>query len=235
MPGQLIDIQNLRGSIVATGGPGNMATVTAHNTAKMSDPSSVSIQVVPYSGGVVFCAIYPDNDPKHPNSCNPPGKSTNLYDNNNDVEVNFTVVVPQAVLLSANTLTGDVQATGLTAHVDARVLEGNITISTSASAQANSSHGSVTAVTGTTQWKGTLSYSARGGNLDLQIPADANVMVEASAFFGSIVSDFPLTIAPTVGGNSTMAHGTIGAGGRVLKLSASNGNIALHKGPPSTH
>src|SRR5579872_2009428 len=87
-PGQLLEIQNIRGSIVATAASGNTATVTATKSAKTSDPNSVSIQAVTFAGGVVLCAIYPDAPgAKHPNTCNPPGKSTYLSANNNDVEV----------------------------------------------------------------------------------------------------------------------------------------------------
>jgi DUF4097 and DUF4098 domain-containing protein YvlB len=184
--------------------------------------------VAPFDGGVLLCAIYPDPAPKHTNSCSP--KGSDLSANNNDVVVDFTISVPQGVRLSAHTLIGDVNATSLTSAVDARVLKGTITISTSDSAEANDSHGSINAAIGETNWNGTSVYSAHNGSVDVTIPADANVEVEASAFFGAIMSDFPLTISSTTGGHSTMATGTLGSGGRVLKLSTGNGNINLHKG-----
>ena len=117
--------------------------------------------------------------------------------------------------------------------MDASTLTGNITISTARSAQATTLHGSIGAAIGTTLWTGVQRFDAGQGNLDLQIPADANTDVRATAFRGAIISDFPLDVTSTREGISTMASGTLGTGGRLLKLSTFNGNITLHKGPAS--
>ena len=232
-PGQLLEIRGVNGSIHAEGTSGGTASLTAHKTGNASDPVSVSVKVVPYDGGVVICAVYPDADSSQPNTCNPPGMDNYLSASNNDVQVEFTVKVPQGVLFTAHTLHGDVQATSLTAQVDVRTLIGDITISTSRSAQASTLHGSIGAIIGTTLWTGVQSFDAGLGNLDLQIPADANTDVRATAFRGAIVSDFPLAVTSSWEGISTMASGTLGAGGRLLKLSTFNGNITLHQGPAS--
>jgi len=232
-PGQLLEIRGVIGSIHAEGTSGGAASVTAHKTANVSDPGSVDIQVVLFEGGAVICAIYPDADSSHPNTCNPPGMDNYLSANNNDVRVDFTVKVPQGVRLAAHTVNGDIQATSLTAHADAATLTGNITLSTARSAQASTLHGSIGAVIGTTTWTGVQRFDAGQGNLDLQIPADANVDVHASAFRGAIMSDFPLAITPTFGGGSSMASGTLGTGGRLLRLSTFSGNITLRQGPAS--
>ena len=234
-PGQLLEIRGVLGSIVAAGGSGKAAAVTATKTGSTSDVSGVRIVAVPYEGGVVICAMYPDSpDSKHPNVCNPPGMDTYLSANNNDVRVDFTVTVPEGVRLSANTLDGNVQATGLSGHVEAHALKGDVVVSTSRSAQASTLHGSINAVIGSTTWSGTQMFDAGNGNLDLQLPSDANTNVQAMAFLGAILSEFPQVIVTSAKhGNSSMASGTLGTGGRSLRLFAFHGNITLHQGPAS--
>jgi hypothetical protein len=230
--GQLLEIRGVNGSIHAEGTADHTASVTAHKTGNNNDPAGVSVQAVVFDGGVVVCALYPDSDSRPPNVCGAPHMDTYLSANNNDVQVEFTVKVPQGVLFSARTINGDIQATAMTAHADAGTLMGNIMITTTRSAQASTLHGSIGAIIGTTLWNGVQAFDAGFGNIDLQIPSDANVDVHAMAFRGAIVSDFPLDI--TMEGNSTMARGTLGSGGRSLKLSTFSGNITLHQGPASS-
>ena len=233
-PGQLLEIRGVHGSIVAAGGSGKTATVTATKTGNTSDVSGVRIMAVPYEGGVVICSIYPDSpDSKHPNVCSPPGMDTYLSASNNDVRVDFTVTVPEGVRLSANTLDGNVQATGLSGHVEAHALDGDVVVSTSRRAQASTLHGSINATIGSTTWSGTQMFDA-GNGLHLQLPSDANTDVHAMAFLGAILSEFPQVIVTSARhGNSSMASGTLGAGGRSLRLFAFHGNITLHEGPAS--
>ena len=232
--GQLLEVRGLWGAIHAEGTSDGTASVTAHKTGNASDPAAVSIQVVPFNGGVVFCAIYPDAGQDHPNTCGAPGQDTYLNkDGKNDVQVEFTIKVPKGVRLSAITQKGEVQATSLAADVDASTLDGDVTISTTGATQANTMHGSITASIGSVNWSGLRSFTTRGGNMDLQIPADANVTVSANVFNGVLTSDFSLmTTSPSMS-LFVMASGTLGTDGRSLHLLAFNGNITLHQGPAS--
>jgi hypothetical protein len=255
--GQTLQIRGVYGPIVAT--TGDTATVSAAKTAANSDPNGVTIQVVPYSGGVVICAMYPDTDPSHPNTCNPPGMPNTVNVHNNDVQVAFTVTVPPGVIFSASTLAGEIQANSLNSNVEAHANSGSVKVSTSGSVQASTMSGPISAAIGSTTWTGSQAISA-GGNLDVQIPADANVVISAIATSGTITSDFPLTTSPagstgssgmgsgigscfntgfggayggSSSGNATLGLGTVGSGGRQLILQAINGNITVHKGPAS--
>ena len=235
-PGQLLEIRGLHGSIVAVGGSGKTATVTATKTGSASDVNDVRIIAVPYEGGIEICAIYPDSpNSKHPNVCNPSGMDIYLSANNNDARIDFTVMVPEGVRFSANTLDGNVQATRLSGHVEAHTLKGDVAVSTSTSAEASTLHGSINAVIGSTTWSGTQTLDAGNGNLDLQLPSDANADVHATAFLGAIISEFPqITVTSAKHGNSSMASGALGSGGRSLRLFAFHGNITIHQGPASS-
>ena len=227
-PGQLLNIRGVFGAVNAEGTSGNIASVTAHKTATRSDPNSANIQVVPFDGGVVICAVYPDGDPAHTNTCNPPGMNFTAV-SNNDVEVEFTVKVPAGVRLTASTLRGDITARSLTAEVYATANIGSIDLSTSESAQADTRLGSITAVLGTVNWTGVRSFFSGKGDIDVQIPADANVSVHANTISGAIISDFPLTINSAPRG-ANFAYGKLGSDGRVLLVSTDIGNITLRRG-----
>jgi len=233
MPGQLLEIRGIFSPIHAQGSADSTVSITAHKTGHASDPASVNIQVVPYDGGLVVCAVYPDADPNRPNTCNPPGMDNYTSVRDNDVQVEFTITVPLGVRLTARTLEGDMQATSLTADVDVSTLRGAIMISTSGGAQATTQRGSITASIGKVAWTGLRFFDTGDGNLDLQIPADSNVSVRASAFDGTVTSDFPLMTRSTSFGLFSLAYGTVGDGGRTLLLSTRDGNITLHKGPAS--
>jgi hypothetical protein len=232
-PGQLMEIHGVIGAIHATGGPDSNGSITAHKTANVSDPAAVTIQVLPFDGGVIVCAMYPDGDPDHPNTCNPPGQDNFTSVHDNDVQVEFTVTVPAGVRFTALASQGDIQATSLTADVNVNTIRGGIAISTTGAAQATTNQGSITASIGTVNWMGVRIFDTIRGDVNLTMPSDANVSVRANTIRGGVMTDFPLTIRPTHFG-ATMADGTLGAGGRSLGLSTNQGNITLRQGPAAS-
>jgi DUF4097 and DUF4098 domain-containing protein YvlB len=143
------------------------------------------------------------------------------------------VEVPEGVKLGAYTVNGDIDGTSLTGDVIAATINGTITVSTTGSLQATTLRGSIGGVMGRIGWSGVRALDTSDGDIDLQIPADANVSVRASAFRGTITSDFPLNITTTRWGDSSIADGTLGADGRSLRISTGKGNITLRKGLPS--
>ena len=230
-PGQLLEVHGVIGAIRAVGVPGRTAMVTAHKTGKNSDPAGVSVAVSPFDGGMVICAMYPDDGARHANECNAPGREIYVSANNNDVDVEFTVMVPDGVRFGAFGAQGEIQAMGLTADVTASTGLGNITILTTGGAQANNVHGSLVVAMGTVAWNGMRMISTIDGDVDITIPEEANVTIHASTFSGSVISDFPLKITSARWGDATMAEGTLGSDGRSLRVSTLKGNIRLHAGP----
>src|SRR3954453_3853540 len=91
--GQAIEIKGVNGDIRAEPAGGNEVEVVAEKHANRDDPSSVRIQVVPHSGGVTICSVYPSRNADRPNECQP-GDGGRMNVQNNDVTVKFTVRVP---------------------------------------------------------------------------------------------------------------------------------------------
>jgi len=72
-----------------------------------------------------------------------------------------------------------------------------------------------------------LEFSTGNGRVLLDVPADFSAEVEASTGNGRVTTDFPITIQGRV--TPTRLRGTIGNGGRRLRMSSGNGSLEIRK------
>ena len=186
------------------------------------------IEVVPHEGGVTICAVYPSRRASRPNECRPGGGSSNVRDN--DVEVQFTVRVPAGVRLVAANVNGDVDARGLASDVELTTVNGGVDVSTTGLARASTVNGAIDAVLGRTDWAGTLEFTTVNGSITVEVPEGLSADLEATTVNGDISTDFPLTVSGRL--SPRRLRGTIGDGGRQLRLTTVNGGIRLRRAPP---
>lgn len=224
--GQTLDIRGVNGGITVGPASGDEIEVTADKHARRSDPASVQVKVVPYQGGVTICALYPTPPGRPENECLPGGRGRSST-HDNDVVVDFNVKLPAGVKLNATTVNGAVEATGLRADADARTVNGSVRIETTGLASATTVNGSVNATLGRADWDGTLEFSTVNGGIHLTLPAGVSTVVRAETVNGDISTDFPLTIQGRF--SHRRLRGTIGNGGRELRLSTVNGAIELRR------
>jgi hypothetical protein len=93
-----------------------------------------------------------------------------------------------------------------------------------AAVEAVTSGGSVTAsLAGSPAEECRLSTS--GGSVRLQLPATANADIDAKTSGGSVKTELPVTVQGTARRNELV--GKLGAGGRLIRLRTSGGNITL--------
>ncbi|HTO74024.1 MAG TPA: hypothetical protein VMJ30_09395, partial [Gemmatimonadales bacterium] len=165
--GQTIRIVGVNGAIHAYATSGAEVTVSAKKRARKSDPESVKIEVVQGSDGVTICAIYPGRHGRT-NSCR--GDGHNDQDNdNNDVEVEWTVAVPASILFDGSTVNGDVDAIGLTADASATTVNGSVEVSTKGRAEATTVNGSIRATVGKTL-NSDAEFTTVNGGITLTMP-----------------------------------------------------------------
>jgi len=224
--GKTIELVGVNGSIDASGTSGSEVQVTATKEGRKSDPREVEIRVVEHAGGVTICAVYPSSRRGEENDCQPGGRGRSNT-RNNDVEVEWTVRVPQGVRLVGRTVNGDVVARGLTAAVEVYTVNGDITVETTSWAQASTVNGSIGARIGATLWDGDAEFDTVNGRITVDLPRDASFEVHASTVNGSMSTDFPLTVRGKWG--PKRMSGTVGGGGRSLSLSTVNGDMALRR------
>jgi hypothetical protein len=224
--GKTIEIVGINGSIDASGTGSREVEVVAVKTGRRSDPESVRIEVVEYADGVTICAVYPSARRNEENECREGGKGRNNT-RNNDVQVKWTIRVPEGVKFVGRTVNGEVVARRLTAEVEAHSVNGDISVETTSFASATTVNGAIDARMGSTDWKGDAEFETVNGGITVDLPASASMEVDASTVNGSMSTDFPLTIRGKWG--PRRMSGTIGQGGRTLSLSTVNGSMSLRR------
>lgn len=215
--GQLIEIKGVNGSIRAEPASGSEVEVVATKEGRRSDPNDVDIRVVPHSGGVTICAVYPSDNSRRPNECKP-GSSGGMNVKNNDVRVDFRVRVPRRVAF-----------TGRTGDIEAHTVNGNVRIATTGYAQAHTVNGSIDASLGRGDWTKGISFHTVNGGISVELPPETSAEVSAQTVNGRIVTDFPMTVRGRFLGRHI--SGTIGSGGRELNLHTVNGGIHIRQTP----
>lgn len=223
--GRTVEIKGVNGRVEANPASGGEVEVVAVKTARRSNPEDVRIEVVQHEGGVTICAVYPNPDGEQ-NTCTP-GSGGHMSTRNNDTSVEFMVRVPAGVRFTGRTVNGEVEAHDLTADVEAYTVNGSIHISTTGLARAHTVNGSINAVMGRAEWTDELEFKTVNGGIDLTFPAGLSAELEAKTLNGQISTDFPLTVQGTF--SRRHVSGTIGGGGRALRLETVNGSVQLRR------
>ena len=221
--GQAIEVKGINGEIRAEGTSGTEVEVIAHKVGRHGDISAVELALVEHSGGVTICAVYPGLGT---GGC-VPGKDGRAAGPQNDVRVDFTVLVPAGVRFVGRTVNGGITATSLKADTEAYTVNGRIQLSTAGAAQARTVNGSIIAALGDPFWSKTREFSTVNGAIDLSLPSSTSAELRASTVNGGISADFPLTACGEILGKHISTR--IGRGGRQLRLTTVNGSIRLHQ------
>jgi hypothetical protein len=224
--GSVVEIKGVHGRVEAAPSASGEVEVVAVKRGRRSNPAGVRVEVVEHAEGVTICAVYPSPEGKGPNVC-APGEGGHMNVQNNDVEVSFNVRVPAGVRFTGRTVNGDVEALNLTADVDASTVNGSVNVSTAGLASARTVNGSITAAMGRADWSNELEFNTVNGAIELSLPAGLSAEVEAETLNGDIQTDFPMTVT----GRFSKRHltGTIGGGGRELRLKTVNGSVSIRR------
>jgi Putative adhesin len=222
--GQTLEVVNQNGDIEASGASGDAAQV--EGTKHDGDENELFIEVVEYSDGVTVCAVYAKD--KTPGRCHRGGvssESNNWNWHGHRAKINFNVQVPKGVRLSALTTNGGVRGHDLSSVVKAATTNGNVEVSTSEWASARTTNGGVRVAMGNAKWSGELVLATTNGSVHVTMPAGSEFAVEAATTNGGIHTDFPITVQGSF--DAKNLSGTVGAGGRELKVATTNGGIEL--------
>lgn len=228
-PGGSVEVKGINGEISAEPASGSEVQVIAEKRSRNSDVNSVQVKVVQHAGGVTICALYPNEYGEY-RDCGPgDSESKNGSGNirNNDVQVNFTIKVPDRVGFIGKTVNGAISATSLSGNVTTRTVNGEIKLSTTGYAEATTVNGEIAARLGNAQWPNTLTFKTVNGEINIDLPPSVSTEVDAETLNGSINSDFPLEVTNLKG--KKHVKGTIGTGGRDLILKTLNGSINLRR------
>ena len=225
--GQTLEVINRNGEIEASAAAGDEARATG-TTRGYDDDREFFVEVVEYSDGLTICAVYARD--KTPGRCHHGGvssESTGWWHGNRRAKINFDVQVPRGVRFNALTTNGNVLGRNLASVVEAATTNGNVEVSTSEWASATTTNGEIHVSIGSAKWNGELAVRTTNGSVDVTLPASAEFKLDASTTNGGIHTDFPITVQGSF--NSKELSGTVGGGGRELRVATTNGTIKLMK------
>lgn len=222
--GSSLEIKGINGSITVVAASGDEIVVTAESRGRRSDPGSVRIERVEHRGGLTFCAVYPTPEGKRENFCGA-GDDGRMSTQDNDVQVDFQIEVPDGVDFIGRTVNGDVEAWDVGGDVRAVTVNGDIEISTAGFAEAETVNGSIDATMGSRELRGGATFSTINGSITLDLDDDVDADLDASWLNGGFESDLPFALQGRMTRRS--ARGMLGDGGPELSLSTVNGSIRL--------
>lgn len=225
--GQTLEVINTNGGIEGSGASGDEARV--ENTGRGDDDGQLFVEAVEYSDGVTICAVYAKD--KRPGRCHRGGVSSESFGSFGwhwrNAKINFGVQVPRGVRFHARTTNGSVLCHDLNSVVEAETTNGNVEVSTSEWTSATTTNGGIRVSMGNVKWNGELKVETTNGSVAVTLPASAEFKVKAGTTNGKIQTDFPITVQGTF--SSKELSGTVGAGGRELRVLTTNGTIKLTK------
>jgi hypothetical protein len=242
--GKALEIKGVNGRITARPTGGNAIEVVALKHGRRSDPKQVEIVTIEHDGGVTLCALYPAPAGAPPNEC-APGEGGRMKVRHNDVKVDFELKVPAGIALAARTVNGAVvveglggnlrahtvngaiRASGVEGDVAAITVNGSVRLDARGTARAETVNGSIVADLGRADWTDRLEFETVNGSVTVTLPAGTNAELHVSTTNGGIRNEFDL--AQTARSTRRELRGTIGKGGRELRISTVNGAVRLQR------
>lgn len=223
-PGESIEVQDANGNIRAEPSDGKDVEVIARGTSSSEDVSHVQIRVMRRAEGIVICAVYP-KDQTGPGDCAAldSGAPTPAA---SGPEVEFAVRVPKGVRFVARTVNGSVEAKALHSDLEAYTVNGDVKLSTTGAAHAETVNGSITGMVGNRMRD--LRFSTVNGNITLGLPPAPNAKIRAKTVHGQISTNLRLPVRQHFASHTM--NGKVGSGGGEVDISTVNGSIHLRRG-----
>ena len=227
--GRWIRVRNLNGGITVGQASGDNVEVTATKRWRRGDPSVVRFDVQKFGPGgesVVICALWGERSTCDDRSYETRGDRTTR---NNDVNVEFRVLVPKGVKVGVNTINGAVGVDGATAEVDAETVNGEVEVVTSGGpVNARTVNGGVRARVGRVDGNEDMDFTTVNGSVIAEFTGDFGGDVEMSTVNGALRTDYEITITGRLDPKHLRAH--IGKpGGPRIKLETINGSVELRR------
>ena len=170
-------------------------------------------------------------------------RGVRLHTSSGNGDVSVAVAASQAHVSSGN---GKVRVTSVAGRVEASSGNGEVTVenaggpvrasSGNGDVYINTTNGPVNASSGNGDIRVSMErlsgdddmeFSSGNGRIELTVPDDFSAEVEASSGNGKVVTDFPVTIRGRL--SAQRLHGTIGKGGRRLRMTTGNGSMEIRK------
>lgn len=142
---------------------------------------------------------------------------------NGDVRVTLT-----AGMVDVSTGNGELEIDGATGPVKANTGNGRVYVLTSTGpVTARTGNGEIDVRMKTLTGSSDMQFVTGNGSITVALPSNFNGEIEASTGNGEFRSDFPVQIIGRL--NPRHVRGTIGSGGRLIKMTSGSGRLELRK------
>jgi|SRR5579859_1718810 len=213
--GQVVEVRTVSGGIHVTAAAGDTASIEAKMRGA-DGPSPPVVRFVEDGRGILARVDYPEHE-----GCNCDECGHHAEQGGDRAVVDFEIKVPAGAQLVVHSVHGGIDVDGVTGPIEARTVDGGITLRSATSAHARTVNGPITASFREADLGSDCELDTVNGPVQVSLPAGANADLTASTRNGDVRVAFPLT-----GSSSTRrVHGTIGRGGRELRLKTVNGTI----------
>src|SRR5215213_8648127 len=224
--GRWIRVKNLNGGVTVGQASGDNVEVTATKRWRRGDPSVVRFDVQKSSAGndVLICALWGERSSCDDRNYESRGDRSTR---NNDVNVEFRVLVPKGVKVGVYTINGAVAVQGMSAEVEAETVNGEIEVETTGGpVNATTVNGSVRARVGRIDNNADMKFATVNGSVIAEFSGDVGADVEMSTVNGGLRTDYEITVTGRLDPKHLRAH--IGRpGGPRIRLETVNGSVEL--------
>jgi len=225
--GSEVSIHNINGDIKVTPSTTGRVEVVGTKFGDDRDRNYIKADVRETSRGITICVLDDNSD----SYCDDEGVHMHSRGNRDwdHGGMNLTVAVPANLVVSAGSVSGDVDVNGAHGDVSASSVSGDVRLDHlhATAVRAHSVSGDVDVRIDDLTGRGDLSFKSVSGNITLDVPQNFAADLSMSTVSGDINSDFPITL----GGNNRMSRrrleARIGAGGRRLDVSTVSGDLRI--------
>jgi DUF4097 and DUF4098 domain-containing protein YvlB len=149
-----------------------------------------------------------------------------LFRRRSDMNASLEMMLPPGVQVDASTVNGRVTVTEAAGDVKASTVNGEIRASTMGGALSlKTVNGSIRARAASLAKDAPIDLETVNGSVRAELPSPLDADVQLSTVNGRITTDFPVALSGRA--SSRELQGTVGSGGRPVRLRTVNGSVEL--------
>jgi hypothetical protein len=228
-PGHSVKIRNMNGPIRVVASEGNEVEVTAVRSYNGFLPQRVRFLSATTDDAIVVCAVWGRRGECTADDYRSQSNAWDrLFGLRGNVDVRFTVAVPRGVLVDVSTTNGSLRVGGVEAPVTAATVNGSIHVATGTGpVNATTVNGSIVASVDELRGDEPMELTTVNGSVTAELPERLDATLEMGTVNGKVESDYPLTVQGTA--SPKQLRGTVGDGGRRIKLTTVNGQVEVRR------
>jgi hypothetical protein len=228
--GGSVSLNNINGDVKVVPSSTGRVEVLGFKRGDSQYFDRIKVDVVPTSRGIVVCVMFDEPGAY----CDERGYQHDGRGNRdrdrswNNLSINLEVAVPTNLMVSASSVSGDVDVRGAQGDVRANSVSGDVHLDAlrASSVQANTVSGDIVVRVDQFTGRGDLKFNTVSGDVILEVPKAFDADLSMSTVSGDIDSDFQLLMSGNRS-NRRSIDARIGGGGRRLDLNTVSGDVKI--------